>query len=117
MFILPVCRWVLIGNKMEHSVVCACMGFKDQSVAEIKCDSGFYSIFEMPTFPSSSFSSPSVLWSLYRQPLFVSVVNKITPIFPSNAGAFHFNQEGWGQCVDSGVIFHSYSKLGSFYIH
>ena len=32
-------------------------------------------------------------------PLFVSFVNKITPIFPSNACAFPFNQKGWGQWI------------------
>lgn len=32
-----------------------------------------------------------------RPCLFVSVANKITPIFPSNSAAFHLDQEGWGQ--------------------
>lgn len=40
-------------------------------------------------------------------PVFVSVVNKIAPIFSSNAGdAFHFSQEGRGQCA-----LHSFSIL------
>lgn len=68
--------------------------------SEIKNDSGCVS-------ENAHFSLLILLFSLVAvqtlkpacPPLFVSVVNKITPIFPSNAGAFHFSREGWGQWI------------------
>lgn len=58
---------------------------------------------------------PLFLNGLCSQPpsLFASVVNKIASIFHSNAAAFQPNQEGWGQWLQD---YHSYSKLGSFYL-
>lgn len=99
---------VWMGSMMDCTVICICMVLKDFFLTKrwfVLCFLAFLNGY-IQDFPL--FLSPVSTVKTACPCLFVSVVNKITPIFPSNSGAFHFNQEGWGQWIQE-----SFSILGA----